>query len=131
MASWTGSRATWVACSPGGDELNAPAASASRGGDALLLSLCAAVILASALLTADLDAVYLLGRALPESCFFKRVFGLECLGCGLTRAFVLTAHLEPAMAFTAHKLGPLLWSAVAFQVPYRAWRLLRARRSVG
>ena len=85
------------------------------------------MILASALLTADLDAVYLLGRALPESCLFKRTFGLECLGCGLTRSFVLMAHLEPALAFTAHRLGPLLWSAAAFQLPYRAWRLIRAR----
>ena len=87
------------------------------------------MVLASLLLTADLDAVYLMGRALPESCLSRRVFGVSCPGCGLTRAFVLTAHLELAAAFRAHALGPILWALTALQVPWRAWRILRGRAS--
>jgi hypothetical protein len=86
-----------------------------------------AVLAASLLLTADPQAVYFYGSALPESCLFKRATGIECFGCGLTRSFVYMGHLDPAGAFALHKLGPLLYSAVVAQLPYRGWRLLSAR----
>ena len=105
--------------------------SSGRASDAFVFALAAAVVLASLLLTADLDAVYLRGEALPGVCLFSRFTGMRCLGCGLTRAFVLTAHLDLASALQAHPLGPLLWALTAAQLPYRAWRLRAASSPAG
>jgi len=84
-----------------------------------------AVIALSVILTADPNGVYIFGWQLPESCVFKRQWDMDCLGCGLTRSFVYMGHLDPRGAFERHLIGPLLWAATAFQIPYRAWRLYR------
>ena len=96
--------------------------------NSLLLIGALAVIAASMILTADPDGVYLFGWQLPESCVFKRQWDRSCLGCGLTRSFVYMGHLDPVGAFERHLVGPLLWLLTASQIPYRGWKLLRARR---
>ena len=93
-----------------------------------MLLVALGVIAAAALLnvTPRADGVTLWGWRLPEMCAAKRMGG-TCPGCGLTRSFVYGAHLD-ARAFTIHPLGPLLFTAVLFQLPYRSFHLLRARR---
>ena len=43
---------------------------------------------------------------LPTACAFRRVTGLPCPGCGLTRSWVLTAHGRLRGASERHPFGP-------------------------
>ncbi|AKU18607.1 hypothetical protein VV02_03565 [Luteipulveratus mongoliensis] len=43
----------------------------------------------------------------PTLCPFRRLTGLPCPTCGLTRSWVATAHGDLHTAFQEHILGPL------------------------
>ena len=43
---------------------------------------------------------------LPPVCAFRRLTGLPCPGCGLTRSWVLTAHGRLRQASNRHPFGP-------------------------
>lgn len=45
----------------------------------------------------------------PVLCLFRRWTDLLCLGCGLTRAFVHTGHLEFQQGLNDHLFGPPLF----------------------
>lgn len=60
----------------------------------------------------------------------RRMTGLDCPGCGLTRSFVSLAHGQWAAAWSYHPAGPLLFAVVAFQLPWRAAQLWRIRRGL-
>jgi len=64
---------------------------------------------------------------LPELCSWKATTGIPCPGCGLTRSFVSLAHGRIAAAFAFHPIGPVLFFAVVFQLPFRAIQLGRLR----
>ena len=51
--------------------------------------------------------------AVTPGCLFKRVTGLPCLLCGMTRSMAATAHGNLAEAFRFHLLGPPLFALVA------------------
>ena len=51
---------------------------------------------------------------LPSPCLFYHLTGLPCPACGLTRAFVCTAHGQWAQAVGWHPLGPLLFFAALY-----------------
>ena len=59
-------------------------------------------------------------------CPWRRLTGLDCPGCGLTRSFCAMSHLRPQAAFQAHPVGPLLYTAMAWFVSVDAIRHLRA-----
>jgi hypothetical protein len=69
-----------------------------------------------------------LGSALPEICLSRRLLGLDCPGCGLSRCFVCLAHGEVARAWQFNPAGLLWFAALAWQVPYRAVQLYLLRR---
>jgi hypothetical protein len=46
-------------------------------------------------------------------CLFRRITGLACPGCGLTRAFVALARGDLAAAIAFHPLAPVLAIEVA------------------
>ncbi|WP_408897511.1 DUF2752 domain-containing protein [Nocardioides sp. R1-1] len=48
----------------------------------------------------------------PVLCPFRRLTGLPCPGCGLTRSWVYLAHGWWRESFLAHPFGPLLASVV-------------------
>jgi hypothetical protein len=50
------------------------------------------LILAYKLLNTTTERVYILGREFDYQCWFKKVTGLPCPGCGGTRAFVFALH---------------------------------------
>jgi hypothetical protein len=64
-------------------------------------------------------AVVVLALVLPRNgpgiplCQFKRVTGLPCFGCGLTRSFIGMAHLDVARAGFFNPLGVVLFPMVA------------------
>lgn len=57
--------------------------------------------------------------SLPEVCLSRRIFGVSCPGCGLTRSFVATAHGDVWSALRWNPMGPVLFVVVLFQIPYR------------
>ena len=63
-----------------------------------------------ACLTAAVTAATMLApesvESLPSTCAFRRITGLPCPGCGLTRSWVLTAHGHLRHASERHPFGP-------------------------
>lgn len=48
----------------------------------------------------------------PVLCLFRRLTGLPCPGCGLTRSWVYLMHGDLTHAFLSNPFGPLLVLAV-------------------
>jgi len=57
----------------------------------------------------------------PVLCPFRRLTGLPCPGCGMTRSFVAVAHGDIGSAFAYNRLGPLLMAIFVIAV---GWKLL-------
>jgi hypothetical protein len=101
--------------------------------DSAWLVLAAAVILAACFLhlpspgKVSLDAD---GRLpLPETCWLRNTLKVPCAACGLTRSFVSMARLDLVAAWRHNRVGPFFFLAVFLQIPYRAARILAARRN--
>jgi hypothetical protein len=110
------------------------AAPRERRGDMLLhwvlLILCTAVVSVSFVLRIpDGEHVVapMVNRPLPCICTFKRLAGIDCPGCGLTRSFISLAHGDIRSAWSHNPAGPLFFALVLFQVPYRSLQILRLR----
>lgn len=63
------------------------------------------------------------GYPLPELCATRRVFGVGCPGCGLTRSIVWLMHGDLSASLAMHRLGWLIFAAILLQIPYRALAL--------
>ncbi len=96
--------------------------------DWLVLLVAAVVIGASMAFTATEEWVYAFGWQIPEVCTVRKVLGFRCPGCGLTRSFVFMGHGAWWTAFKMNWLGPVLWLALAAQVPLRIGSLTRTLR---
>ena len=46
-------------------------------------------------------------------CPFRRLTGLPCMGCGMTRSFCALAKGEVGRSIAFHPLGPIFFSAPA------------------
>lgn len=100
-------------------------------GEALLGTFFTVVIVAAALLTPSTETLTLFGFEVPMMCGFRRMTGIGCPGCGLTRSFTFMAHGDPITAFQMNVLGPVLFLAFATQPPYRLYTALRDIRRHG
>lgn len=67
-------------------------------------------------------------RPLPELCHMRRMTGLDCPGCGLTRSFISLGHGDIAAAWQFNPAGVLLFGLLVAQLPYRGLQLWRIRR---
>lgn len=94
-------------------------------GHVVTLVASVAVLTLSFIITPSTGFLDLQGITIPELCAWRRFFGIECLGCGLTRSFVFIGHGDWQAAWDMNRIGPFLYALVAFQVPYRAFRLWR------
>jgi hypothetical protein len=97
----------------------------------VLLGLCTIVlVLASVMSVRGGRQVLLPGVsvALPELCTMKRLWGIDCPGCGMTRAFIALAHGDVSAAWSFNPAAILLFGMMAFQAPYRAVQLVRVYR---
>jgi hypothetical protein len=95
------------------------------------LSLSAAVLLLALILSVRGSSHVVLpvvGTPLPELCMMKRLTGLACPGCGLTRCFISLAHGDLASAWSHNPAGLWLFGLVLLQLPYRGYQLWRIRR---
>lgn len=98
--------------------------------DALVLAGAVGIVLLAALMTPSDAALALFGFEIPTVCTIRRLTGVACPGCGLTRSFVYLAHGALLPAFRMNVLGPPLFALVAGQIPWRVWRLGRAWRDL-
>lgn len=99
----------------------------------ILLALCTAVLAASCLLSireSSLVIVPGLNQPLPALCTSKRLFNIDCPGCGMTRSFIALAHGDLAAAWSYNPAGLLLFVILAFQIPYRSLQLWRIHRGL-
>lgn len=79
-------------------------------GAALLLD----VALVRLLFRASSNSVWFLGRELTYRCEFKRLTGLPCPTCGVTRGFILSLSGNLRDGWHLNPLGPLLaWGLVS------------------
>jgi hypothetical protein len=84
----------------------------------LWLLLPAAVLAAAVALPVDF-------RSPVPLCAVKALTGLDCPGCGMTRAFILIGHGRLADGFRMHPLAPLAFLIVA------AYAVVGAARALG
>lgn len=68
-----------------------------------------------------------LGVQMPSVCQFRNVTGLDCPGCGLTRAFVSIAHGRITEAIGYNGASLLVFAFVMLQIPYRITQIWRIR----
>jgi hypothetical protein len=63
----------------------------------------------------------------------RRVTGMSCPGCGLTRCFISLAHGDIAAAWSFNPAGLWLFAIIAAQLPlrsYQLWRINHGRREL-
>ncbi len=97
----------------------------------VLLALCTSVLLIAAILTVrDRSQVVLpfVQFPLPELCTMRRLAGIDCPGCGLTRCFISLAHGDLAAAWSYNPAGLWLFAIMVFQIPFRSYQLWRIGR---
>ena len=92
-------------------------------GHCFWLVLASLIIAISVLLDTSSQTVEVFGYTLPPLCSFKVLTGWNCPGCGLTRSFAFMGELSIVEAFRMHNFGPVMWIAVAAQIPYRLVRM--------
>jgi hypothetical protein len=96
--------------------------------DAALLAICLTILALAAAIQPSTEMLSLFGHEIPVLCTWRRLTGMSCPGCGMTRSLVFLAHGRPIEAFEMNVFGPLVFAWVAAQPPWRAVRLWRRRR---
>jgi hypothetical protein len=80
-----------------------PERQSDRRGGLGVAFLLGRLILPAAFLALALVPVAFLDR-LPAVCLYQRLFGVRCLGCGMTHAFCAVLHGHLAAAFRYNRL---------------------------
>jgi len=68
-----------------------------------------------------------LNLTLPEACAYRKLFGIGCPGCGMTRGFISLTRGRWQQAWDYNPGVYLMFFLVAAQIPYRAIQIGRAR----
>lgn len=92
----------------------------------LLLSL--AVIVCSFVMTSEGNATVRVPGVpfqIPEACMSRRLWGMDCPGCGLTRSFISMSHAQFSRAFSFNAAGPIVYLFVLIQIPWHAFQISR------
>jgi len=61
---------------------------------------------------ADAENVWLFGHRTDSTCTFRRVFGVPCPNCGMTRSLVMSLHGDVHDAMLLNPAGPLLLAGI-------------------
>lgn len=116
-----------------GQEALRPPAAADPLYHGVMLGMALAIIVLAAVLRVGGEehvVVPLLGQPLPAVCSLKRLSGLDCPGCGLTRSLISLAHGNVAQAWHFNPAGLAVAVVVVIQIPYRLWQLGRWKRGL-
>jgi hypothetical protein len=95
-----------------------------RRTDLAILALAGLAVAVAILADPGTEGIRLFGHEIPTLCLFRLLTGWPCPGCGLTRSFAFTAHLQFLQAFRMHPLGPPLFAFTLYQLGFRAIRLV-------
>ena len=68
---------------------------------------------------------------LPPTCASHVLWGRDCPGCGLIRAFVLIVHGHPAESIRYHRLGLFVYAFLVIQVVFHAHGLRHLGEPIG
>lgn len=101
-----------------------------RSYHTVILVVCAAMVIGSRVIDADQLGVRLFGFKWPMHCLLNHTFGVKCALCGLTRSFCATARGDFSSALRYHRLGPVLFGFIIFQIPYRVWAVAISPRRI-
>ena len=93
--------------------------------------MCAAVVVGFRFIDADQLGMELFGFKWPLHCVLKHMFGVKCALCGITHSFCAMARGELASAFGYHRLGPVLFGFIIFEIVYRMWAIIISPKRVG
>ena len=100
----------------------------SRGMHWLWLWMSVVVILLSLVLKSPADdQVTVTGISLPAVCTSKRLLGIDCPGCGLTRSFICISHGNWQRAWYLNPASFFVYAFVLVQIPYRITQFIRLR----
>lgn len=104
----------------------------------LLLCMASAVLVAAFCCRIELGGIVffrlpVIGLDIPlaHGCLSRRVLGISCPGCGLTRSFVAVAHGQFRLALEYNAVGPALFILCVLQIPYRIWAYFREDKVKG
>lgn len=89
----------------------------------VILFVCLAILAVVFVFRVDELGLYLFGYKWPLHRLFHHPFGLKCALCGLTHSFYSLAHGDFQKAFQFHRLGPIIFAFILFQIPYRIWAI--------
>jgi hypothetical protein len=102
----------------------------------IFFAMAAVVLLMSVSMRSGGDtAVYLPGFSspMPGICTSRRVLGIDCPGCGMTRAFISISHGQLTRAWQLNPASLVMYLFVAVQIPWHGiqiWRLRNHRRPI-
>ncbi len=93
--------------------------------------MCAAVVVGSRVFEADQLGMELFGFKWPLHCMLKHTFGVKCALCGITHSFCAMARGDIVSGFGYHRLGPVLFGFIIFEIVYRMWAIMISPKRVG
>lgn len=93
----------------------------------VLLVAVAAIFLSFVMTIEDNQEVYLpfTSRPMPEVCGSRILLGVDCPGCGMSRAFISISSLEIGKALTFNSASLIVYLFVAIQIPWQAMQIFR------
>ncbi len=62
---------------------------------------------------------------MPEMCGVRSVLGVDCPGCGMSRAFISISDLEIGKALAHNSASLVVYLFVAIQIPWHAMQIFR------
>ncbi len=96
----------------------------------LFLSLATTVMVMSFVMRYESGTrVFLPGftSAIPSMCSSRVLLGIDCPGCGLTRAFIAISHGQFSAAWKFNPASFAVYAFVAVQIPWHLMQLSRIR----
>ena len=68
---------------------------------------------------------------MPDSCLTKMYWGIDCPGCGMSRAFICISAGHFGKARQLNRGSFLIYLFIAIQIPWHAMQLLRVGWGIG
>ncbi|MDG1872558.1 MAG: DUF2752 domain-containing protein [Mariniblastus sp.] len=97
----------------------------------IFLIMAAIVLLLSFLMRSEGEtSVFLPGfsTAMPETCSARRLLGIDCPGCGMTRAFISISAGQFARAWHFNPVSFAFYLFVVAQIPWHLIQISRLRK---
>ena len=93
----------------------------------LVLLMVTAAIVMSFVMTIEGQEVYLplASQPIPEVCASRNLFGMDCPGCGMSRAFISISNLEIDKALAFNSASLVVYLFVAIQIPWHLMQIFR------